>query len=56
MRDQQGGEVSGKILVKQYSHRPQQFRKPRQALQWQIRALPMETGAEINLRPMARSR
>src|ERR1700722_6528524 len=48
MPDQQCGEVSGKILVKQYSHRPQQFRKPRQALQWQIRALLMETDAEIH--------
>jgi hypothetical protein len=42
MPDQQCGEVCGKILVKQYSHLPRQFRRLHQAPQWRIRALQVQ--------------
>src|ERR1700675_3193276 len=45
---QQRREVCRKILVKQYSHPPQQFRKLRRALLWQIRALPVDTSRNPN--------
>ena len=45
---QQPREVCRKILVKQNSHLPLQFRKRRRAPLWRIHALPMETGAETH--------